>query len=344
MVYEIDPLDDVRWPRLLARHKLASVFHSPEWLDSIRRTYGYSATVITTSAPNEELRNAVAFCRVKSRLTGDRVISVPFSDHCAPLVENTDELECLVSKLKQECGSPIRKYVEIRSPMDHGRLPGFSESAKFHLHRIDLRPSLDELLGRLHASCVRRRISRAMREDLDYEEGRSETLLQHFYRLALLTRRRQKLPPHPLKWFRNLIACLGNRLKLRLLFHSGRPAAGILTIHYGNTMTYKYGFSDEKFHRFGSMPLLLWKAIQDAKAEGLTEFDMGRSDWTDDGLVQFKDRWGAVRSSMVYLRYPGTIAKRKPINLGMQIGRRVLALAPDAILVTAGNLLYRHMA
>lgn len=344
MVYEIDPLCDVRWPRLLARHKAAGVYHSPEWLETIRRTYGYPAVALTTSPPEQELNSALVFCRVQSWLTGKRLVSLPFSDHCAPLVDGEDELTGLLSGLKNRCDAGARQYIEIRPSHEQWQPSGFTESARFYLHRVDLRPSLDEIFGRFHHSCVRRRIARAQRANLVYEEGRSETLLKHFYRLAILTRRRQRLPPQPLTWFRNLVGCLGERLKIRILFQSGRPAAGILTLRYRETMTFKYGFSDQRFHNLGGTQLLLWKAIQDAKSEGLLEFDLGRSDWAGEGLRRFKDRWGATRSSIVYLRYPDANVGLRRAGVGMRLARRVFAMAPDRILTTAGNLLYRHMA
>ena len=40
-VYKIDPLQDRRWAQFLERHHLATLFHSPEWLDALQRTYGY---------------------------------------------------------------------------------------------------------------------------------------------------------------------------------------------------------------------------------------------------------------------------------------------------------------
>ena len=48
----------------------------------------------------------------------------------------------------------------------------------------------------------------------------------------------------------------------------------------------------------------MWKAIQEAKNDQLDEFDMGRSDCDNPGLIAFKDRWGAARSTLSYLRYP----------------------------------------
>ena len=343
-IYELDPVKDPRWSRFVARHRLATIFHSPEWLDALSRTYGYRAAALTTAPPGAELSTALAFCRVESWLTGRRLVSVPFSDHCEPLVEGWDQLAMLLSGLKRKCNGRRGEYIEVRSLDAPPEVAEFCESSRFCLHRLDLRPSRDELFRGLHVSCVRRRVTRALREDFEYREGQSEDLLQEFYRLAVLTRRRQNLPPQPLAWFRNLIACLGDKLKIRLLFHSGRPAAGILTLRFRDTMTYKYGFSDKQFHRLGSMQLLLWKAIEEAKKENLLEFDMGRSEWSNPGLVAFKDRFGCARSSIVYLRFPAKRRVLRTDSLKMRIARQIFAFAPNSLLMKAGNILYRHMA
>ena len=344
-VHEVNPLTDARWADLLARHADSTVFHSLPWLEALHRTYGYSVAAITTSPPNHPLDNAIVFCRVESWLTGRRLVSVPFADHCTPLVNSADELECLLSHLKGDCKGNRRRYIEIRAVDGApGSLTGFSESARYCLHRLSLRPSLEALLQGLHPSCIRRRLARALRESFVYEEGRSETLLQKFYPLALMTRRRQNLPPQPLAWFRNLISSFGEQLKIRLLSHAGQPAAGILTIRFQQSMTYKYGFSDPEFHRLGSMQLLLWKAIEEAKREGLHEFDMGRSEWANQGLVTFKDRWGCRRSVITHVRFPAIDAPLDRASLRLRIAKHLFALAPDRLLTTAGNLLYKHMA
>ena len=344
-VYEIDPLQDVRWPQFLERHPKATLFHSPEWLGALQRTYGYKVGVLTTSSPGECLTNALAFCRIESWLTGGRLVSVPFSDHCAPLVESEEEFGCLVVRLKQECDRGGGRYLEIRSASGGaGVAAGMADSATFCLHRLDLRPSLSELFHALHHSCIRRKIARAQREGVTYEEGTSENLLHKFYQLTVLTRRRQGILPQPLSWFRNLIACMGEGTRIRLASHEGRPAAAILTIRYKTTMTYKYGCSDPRFHRLGPMQLLMWKAIQEAKSGGLLEFDMGRTDWSNEGLLDYKDRWGATRSTLRYLRHPVPKPHDGTEDVPVRIPLRVFAWAPDCFLSTAGNILYRHIA
>jgi len=81
-VYTLDPLQDSRWAELIARHPQASVFHTMAWLQTLRRTYGYQPTVFTTTGPESALDNGIVFCQVRSWLTGRRLVSLPFSDHC----------------------------------------------------------------------------------------------------------------------------------------------------------------------------------------------------------------------------------------------------------------------
>jgi CelD/BcsL family acetyltransferase involved in cellulose biosynthesis len=342
-VHEINPLLDERWTQFLERHSQATVFHTAGWLEALRRTYGYGVSAMTTSSPGEHLTNALVFCRIQSWLTGRRLVSVPFSDHCAPLVEDERQLGLLLSGLKHELDQGGARYLEIRPVNGASKPPfGMTESATFCLHRLDLRPSLAELFHSLHGSCIRRKIKRGEREGLTYEEGRSEDLLDKFFQLVVLTRQRHRLAPQPITWFRNLIACLGDQLKIRLASYEGQPAASILTLRYKNTMVYKYGCSDQRFHKLGPMQFLMWHAIQEAKKQGLMEFDLGRSDWDNKGLLTFKDRWDGVRSTITYLRYAAPNARGD--GLPMRVTKRILSWTPNCFLPLAGQMLYRHIA
>src|SRR2546428_12575093 len=101
-VYEIDPLHDPNWTALVESHPGPSIFHTREWLDALRRTYKYKPRAFTTSAPGSVLSNGIVFCQVNSWLTGSRLVSLPFSDHCDPLVESPDDLEVLLSAVTEK--------------------------------------------------------------------------------------------------------------------------------------------------------------------------------------------------------------------------------------------------
>lgn len=345
-VYRLNPLQDARWEEFLTRRRDASMFHTRGWLDALHRTYGYEPVVFTTSAPNTDLKNGLVFCQVKSWLTGRRLVSLPFSDHCQPLVDSAAEVQDILDHLQKQAGGEGWKYVEIRPLNDEGmREPAtqFRKGLSYGFHKIDLRSEPEAIFRNFHDSCVRRKIRKAEREKLTYQAGRSEALLQTFHHLFLLTRRRHQLPPQPLAWFQNLIDCLGQQLTIHVASKDNDPVASILTVSYQNSLVYKYGCSNSKFNNLGGTPFLFWKAIQAAKEAGAEELDLGRSDLEDPGLADFKGHLGGVPSELNYYRYSLSPARQASAGPKLSYLRQAFAQMPDAIFSGAGRLLYRHM-
>jgi CelD/BcsL family acetyltransferase involved in cellulose biosynthesis len=342
-IYEVSPLADSRWSEMLKSHSTTSVFHSVEWLTALQKTYGYEPLAYTSAPPGAPLSSAVVFCRVKSWLTGRRLVSLPFSDHCEPLVVGVDQLNELLTPALQELREGKIKYIDIR-PLSLS-FSGATEGAESHfLHLLDLRPTLDELYKKLHGDSIRRKIQRAERENLTLEVGSSESTLAEFYDLHVITRQRQQLPPHPLKWFRNVLTCLGADAQIRIAKKDGNAIASILTLGHKQKMIYKYGCSDAHAHNLGGMQFLFWHLIRHSKEHGFVELDFGRSECNNTGLVTFKDRWGTKRQLITYLRYPPrqASAEQDP-SIIMKLGKKMFSHCPQGVLRLAGNLLYPHV-
>lgn len=336
----VDPIHDPRWAELIKRDKRASIFHTPGWLSALRQTYGYEPVALTTSPSSQPLANGVVFCRVKSWLTGSRLVSLPFSDHCEPLVRAGEDPGAFANP----GASDHWRYVELRpvqaAPSVKPDQSGFREAETFWLHRLDLSPSAEQLFRHFHPDCIRRKIRRAEREHVAYEEGSTPALLESFYCLLLRTRRRHQLPPQPKAWFRNLIKYLEDHIKICVASKDGRPIASILTFSYKDKLMFKYGCSDERYHRFGGMQLLLWRAIQEAKERNFAEFDLGRCELGNAGLRVFKDRWGAGCSPLTYWRFrPG----RSSSDLELEVARKFCRFFPPSLLQAAGRSFYRHI-
>jgi hypothetical protein len=343
-VYRIDPLHDCRWQTFLLKHPRASIFHTPGWLEALRRTYGYEALALTTSTPGEDLTDGLVLCGVNSRLTGRRIVSLPFSDHCEPLLDRSETLGQMLSAVRGDVEKQNLDYVEIRpASEDFAVSEDFARAGSFWLHKIDLRHSLEQIRRYFHKDCVLRKLRRAAREYVTCDDGRSDLHVAAFYRLLLMTRRRLGLPPQPLAWYRNLVDCLGDNVTISIAYNDGRAIAGMLTLRYKDVMVYKYGGSDAQYHRLGGMQLLFWRAIQRAKTDNIREFDLGRSDCNNVGLAQFKERWGAVKFPITYWRYPAAPMERYRRRWATTIASRVFAHAPNGLLTAASNLLYRHV-
>ena len=343
-VFALNPLQDERWQKFVESHPDGSAFHAPAWIEALHRTYGYEPVVYTTTQPERPLTNGILFCKVRSWLSGARLVSLPFSDHCQPLAKGRD-LHEILGWLKSSQGKEW-KYVEVR-PLhseewtDDGDL-GASES--FSLQLLDLHPDIKTLFGAFHKSCVQRKIQRAEREGLRYDEGRTEEHLAKFYDLLLLTRRRHGLPPQPRVWFRNVIQCLGDRVVVRIVSRGEQPVASMITMKYKNTVTYKYGCSDSRFNNLGGNALLFWHAIREAKESGMETFDFGRSEKENDGLVSFKENWGAHSVPLNYYRLPARRSAHASAGWQARVAKSVFAMMPDSLLTATGKLLYRHIA
>jgi hypothetical protein len=347
----IDPLADSAWADLVARHPRASVFHTPGWLDALRRTYGFDPFVLTTSTGGS-LDSGLVVCRVRG-WRGPRLVSLPFSDHCDPLVDDPADLAAMLSYLSGEVEQGRARSVELRArswpgPVDAGPFPmearPFRPGASYLLHTIDLRPDLPAIFKRFHPSCVQRAVRRAEREGVTYESGTSEYLLGAFYGLLRQARRRHGLPPQPIAWFRMLASRLGDRLAIHLARLGERPVASLLTLSFGRTLVYKYGGSDAAQHRLGAMPFLFWRAIERAKAGDVEEFDLGRSDLDQPGLIAFKEHLGGVPAPLTYQVHPARLSSQAQPGLASRVARRVVASLPDPALDLAGRLVYRHLA
>jgi len=257
-------------------------------------------------------------------------------------VESRSECDDLLVALRQSLDRDKWDHFEVRPIcFEPGPATRMGQSAGYVWHTIDLRGNIESIRRKFHYS-VGRNIRRAEREGLVYDEGNSEVLLQQFYQLLVGTRRRQKLPPQPLRWFRNLIASFGTSLKIRVASKSGIPIASILTLGHKNTVTYKYGCSDARFHPLGGVALVLWSTIQQAKAEGYQQLDLGRSDSCNQGLSTFKEHWGGIRSDLHYWRYPNRHQSYESLAKKMIVGR-IVEVLPDRCLIATGNLLYRHI-
>ena len=344
-VYQLDPLTDPRWMALVRQHPLGGIFHSTGWLRSLQQTYGYRVLALTTTPAGEPLRDGVVFCEVDSWLTGRRLVSLPFSDHCDPLLHSSATGHVLVEALRKKMSAQHLRYIELRPcaaaeewEAAEKMLPG----EPFALHTVSLERPLDQLYRSLHKSCIQSKVARAEREALTYEVGRSRRLMEQFFQLMLLTRRRHGVPPQPIAWFHNLADNLGEALSVHLAAKDGQPVAALLTLDCKDTITYKYGCSDERFGALGGTPYLFWKVIEGAHQKGLRVLDLGRTDLDNQGLLDFKRRLGGVMQTLTYYRLSERApAQRKPSRLAPLLHRAV-ELAPSRLLAMAGKVLYRH--
>jgi hypothetical protein len=346
-VYQIDPITDARWAEFVERHPSSSVFHTVGWLQALKRTYGYVPVAFTTSPPSGDLKNGIVFCRIDSWLTGRRLVSLPFSDHCEPLCDSGEDANFLIRNLQNALVQQKWKYLELR-PINAnfgqmGDNANFLAAENYFLHRLDLSPDLNSVFRGLDKDSVQRRIQRAERAGLVEKCGSSNDLLKDFYALFVITRRRHRLPPIPYQWFSNLIRYKDKSVNIRLAYKDDIPMAAILTLDFRNILYYKYGCSDSQFNKFGATPWLLWRAIESGKSSGANQFDMGRTQADNAGLLAFKNHWVSQPERLVYRKFPESSVVGSIDRWKLQMAKRIFSHMPERLLTITGRLIYRHI-
>ena len=344
-MHRIDPLTDPRWDVLVSKHGAACAFHTSDWLRALAHTYGYQPFVLTSSPADSPLTDGVPLCRVDSWATGARLVSLPFTDHCQPLASSTD-VDNVLEYLQQVVAEEKKtKFAELRPARPTSETAiRWAASAEYVAHWLDVTGSIESLFNALDKDSIQRKIRRAEREKLEYREGRSAEIIDIFYGLLLRTRRRHQLPPQPKAWFRTLAQTMDDTIQFRLAVKEGVPAAAIVTLSHPNSMIYKYGCSDERYHATGAMPFLYWRMIQDAKGAGIPLVDFGRSDLDNPGLIRFKDQWGTRKTTLKYYRFPApTVGRASSASMLTRAAKTVFARLPDPILETVGKIVYKHI-
>ena len=73
------------------------------------------------------------------------------------------------------------------------------------------------------------------------------------------------------------------------------------------------------------------------------QFDFGRTDCDNAGLITFKDRWGSQRSELTYWRLSQNARSRGGWKQKLRFAEPIFACIPDRLLAASGRILYRHI-
>jgi peptidoglycan pentaglycine glycine transferase (the first glycine) len=137
---------------------------------------------------------------------------------------------------------------------------------------VDLSADLAAISGRFKPKW-RYNVGLAARRGVSVRTGGPEDV-GAWYRLMELTGRRDGFGIHPEGYYRRFFALMGPRARLLLAEHQGQLLAGIAVTAFGAQAIYMYGASGDEQRNLMPNHLLQWEAMQWAKSQGCTEYDL----------------------------------------------------------------------
>ena len=336
--------DDQRWLDWCGQLPGATIFHHPAWSQVLHDAYGYSPACLALLDANEAVHATLNLVTVTSALTGNRLVSLPFTDFCPPLVRDDPLIlyQLYEAVEKWRSGQGLNLYLHWRAPQ--------WESArvfdKAYSHTTRLHPDSAVLFGRFKKTRVQQPIRQAKEAGVTTKISHTREDLQKFYHLHVATRRRLGTPVQPLRFF----DCLWQRLLSQglgfvLLAEKGHETlAAAVFLHWNQTLVYKYSASNSAYSRLRPTHLLLWHAIQWGCENGYSVLDWGKTALENEGLREFKRGWATeeeLREYSVLSEFPTrplTTHRRK------QAVSFIIRHSPAWVCRLIGELLYAHSA
>jgi hypothetical protein len=337
----VDPAAVPDWDERVLQFPEGSVFHSRGWMEVLHQTYGYRPSYLVSRRHNE-WRGIFPIAEVRSLLTGPRGVALPFSDFCPPLATEPAALDSLWEAAFGLGMQRGWRYLDSRG----GQSPDSAPSSITHYaHILDLTPSPNDLFAGFKPT-LRTAIRKAQKAEIPVETSRSLESIREFFRLQVVTRRRQGLPPQPASFFDRLHECViakGDG-EVVLARHEGRAIAGAVFLWLGNRAVFKFGASDPRWLASRSNNLVMWVGIQSCRSRGIQSLHLGRTSFHNTGLRRFKLAWGPAEMPLAYHRRDcltrGWLEVREDVA-GWQ--QRLFSMLPTPVLRAVGSMAYRHI-
>jgi CelD/BcsL family acetyltransferase involved in cellulose biosynthesis len=345
-IVDIDPLADPRWSQLL-RLDAAGLFHAPPWLRALSDAYGFEPRAYLAVDPQGVPQGGVAYCKVADAL-GPRVLSLPFSDACDPLLASDKAWPALFAAL-QAHGLPLHlRCLNEQEPAADTQL---SIAKRARWHTLALGAGLDAVWSGFEGG-ARRAIRKAERAGVVVRPIAGPTAVEDFRRMHVALRKRKyRLLAQPPAFFEAIARRFG---EIDGWFPLGayvgdRLVAATIYLRWGDTLYYKFNASSLDALEERPNNLLVWAGIALARSLDCRKLDLGPSDDDQPGLIRFKRQFGAAERELKFLRYvPPEWRDDRAAELRGLLGELTRTLTapdvPDEVAGRAGALLYRLFA
>ena len=342
-ISDIDPISDERWSTLVEERR-SDVFHSPAWLAILRDVYGFDIRAKvrgSAASPDEGIVYAVV-----DDIFGRRLVSLPFSDFCDPLIDGATSWSAMTKELVSS-GDPFT----IKVLFDEFALadPRLEQAGEAKWHRCDVTRDPEEIWTDLHPG-ARRAIRKSRSAGVTVRNATSVTDMRAFFELHLRTRKlkygllAQPWPFFEMIWERLLVPGGGALVVAEL---DGEVVAGVVFLRWKDTFYYKFNASNVDALDLRPNDAIMWEGIQHAHGNGDRWLDFGVSDIDQPGLIRYKEKYATESGTVHTMKgMPATVSPAGRARSVLPVVTELLTdpSVPDTITETAGDRLYRFFA
>lgn len=296
---ELVPLNGERqsWDRFVTDSEGSSFCHLAGWREILTDVLG-TECLYWVAASNDGWQGVLPLVRVRSRIFGHYLVSLPFLNDGGPLGSQVAQ-----DRLVQEAVSESRRtgadLLELRT-RDQGRL-NLSVSTRKITVLLPLPPVADTLFDGFPAK-LRSQIRRPMKEGLTVRFGPEQA--EPFYDVFARTMRDLGTPVLPRAFFERVAATFPHLVEFGVVYRGAQPLAGGCGFVWRDEFEMTWAGAVRASRPFSANMLLYWAFMQRAIERRVGVFNFGRCT-AGGGTHRFKRQWGGVDVPLPWHRYSG---------------------------------------
>lgn len=318
----------------VARASASTFFHRLAWRDLLCGELGFEDRYLC-AIRNGRIVGLLPLVRVRSRLFGHTLTSLPFCSYGGPLTTDASVEDALVD-------AAVRLGIELRvDRVELRSLWPLSRTAPRQDLYSTFRASIPEQLESMKGIPQKRRnvVRRAVALGLKATVGRDA---DRFFELYAENARAHGTPALGRRFFRALLDAFPHESDILFVTDAaGKDLSAILSFYHAGEVLAYFAGEMPAARETNANDFKYWSLMMHASARGCTAFDFGRSK-AGTGSFQFKRLWGFEPQQLQYA-FPylprGIVPENNPLNPRFRLAIDVWRRLPRVVVDRLGPLL-----
>ena len=314
-------------------------FHLFGWKGVIERVFGHECIYLGCRSGDNELRGVLPLVRVRSRLFGHYLVSMPFLNYGGPLgdADAVGVLARHATELADQGGVDLlefrcREECPIDLPASHRKVTVL----------LDLPEGDTDSLWKALPAKVRSQVRRPRKAGVSIRFGLDQ--LEPFYEVFARHMRDLGTPVQPRRLFEAIAEAFPQDVWFGCAYLGGKHVAGGCGFRWAHEFEMTWASALRKHSRIAPNMLLYWSFMERCVAEGITTFNFGRCT-PGGGTHRFKRQWGGRDEELWWYQHGprrggGTPSPESPAySWGPRVWRRL----PVAVANVVGPSVVRYI-
>lgn len=292
--------DAASWDALLTGPD-ATFCHRFGWKTVFEDALGHETFWLVARDEADEAHGILPLARVKSRLFGDYLVSMPFLSY-GGAIGTPGAQRALVHEAQRTAQRLGVDLLELRA-----RHVIEDTKLTVNARKLTVLKALpsdpEELWEKGIKAKVRSQIRRPMKEGMDVRFGGDQ--LEAFYEVFSTTMRDLGTPVLPRRFFEAIRAEFGTDVIFTAVYLDETPVAVACGLGWGSEFEITWAGSSRSHARKAPNMLLYWGLMEECVRRGYATFNFGRCS-PDSGTHRFKKQWGSDDVPLPWLQWSPT--------------------------------------